>query len=649
MFQDYALFPHMNVAANVGYGLMVRHVGRQDIARRVAEALDLVQLGSFANRYPAQLSGGQRQRVALARAIICEPRLILLDEPLAALDVELRKQMQLFLKDIQREIKTTFLFVTHDQEEAIAIADRICVMNFGRILQLGTPREVYYRPQAEFVARFFGDNNLIEGVLAGAEGSFRRIDTALGPHPVRHRWPARSCRGSKRGAGLRRLPAGIRRPGQWRGGWRKRRAGEKNRAAGIIADVSFAGATTVALVNLEGRNGPVPARIKLASRVDGVALSPGGRRHHRLARGGMPAGAGVSLTAARERVAGLPLERLRAGAWPAALATISYGLPVAFILLPLAAFLTYSFFHVSGGTTYYDLTLLNYRRFFTDPIFLPVFWRTCLLCLEVSVLAIAFGYPVAFFLAGLKGRKKYALLMMLLVPLLMSYIIKIYAIRSILGGTGFLNRTLLALGIIDQPSTLFVYNLNAVLLTLTALLIPFAVLPIFLSLERIPRNLLEASADLGASDWQTFGRVILPLSLPGTITAATFVFVLAIGDFLTPQMVGGHQRLHLRAHRLQPVRHRLQLAVRCRSLGHPGGGGDPRHRDRRALRRPGAGTQMIRSRIAMAALALVTGLVFVILYGPIFVPIVSSFFEVKQGSVDLEPCHRLGLCGAGGQ
>ena len=122
VFQDYALFPHMTVAGNVGYGLMVRGKPRREIARKVSEALDLVQLGPLANRYPSQLSGGQRQRVALARAIICEPRLILLDEPLAALDIELRKQMQLFLKDIQREIRTTFLFVTHDQEEAIAIA-----------------------------------------------------------------------------------------------------------------------------------------------------------------------------------------------------------------------------------------------------------------------------------------------------------------------------------------------------------------------------------------------------------------------------------------------------------------------------------------------------------------------------------------------
>jgi spermidine/putrescine transport system permease protein len=228
-----------------------------------------------------------------------------------------------------------------------------------------------------------------------------------------------------------------------------------------------------------------------------------------------------------------------AEAWRALMALLAYGLPIAFILVPLAAFLAYSFFSVSGTTIHYEPSLLNYRRFFTDPVFQPVFWRTCLLCLEVAMLAIGFGYPVAFFLAGLEGRRKYILLLLLMVPLLMSYVIKIYAIRSILGGNGFLNRGLFALGLIDRPLTIFVYNLNAVLLSLTALLIPFAVLPIFLSLERIPRNLLEASADLGASGLQTFARVILPLSLPGTVTAATFVFVLAIGDFLTPQMVGG--------------------------------------------------------------------------------------------------------------
>jgi spermidine/putrescine transport system permease protein len=220
-------------------------------------------------------------------------------------------------------------------------------------------------------------------------------------------------------------------------------------------------------------------------------------------------------------------------------ATAAYVLPVIFVLIPLATFFVYSFFSVQGVELVREPTLLNYRRFFADEIYLPVFLRTCRLCLEVAGLTILFGYPVAYLLAALRGRKKYVLLLLLLVPLLKSYIIKIYSIRSILGGTGFLNRFLLWAGVIDEPSMLFVYNLNAVLLTLAVLLLPFAILPIFLSLERIPRRLLEASSDLGGSGLQTFRLVILPLSLPGVIAAATFVFVLALGDFLTPQMVGG--------------------------------------------------------------------------------------------------------------
>lgn len=230
-------------------------------------------------------------------------------------------------------------------------------------------------------------------------------------------------------------------------------------------------------------------------------------------------------------------DRLRSAAW--ILTALAYGLPIIFILIPLISFLTYSFFWVEGTQLHFEFTLHNYLRIGTDEIYIPVLWRTCVLCLEVAALAILFSYPVAYFLANLEGYKKYVLLMLLLVPLLMSYVIKIYAIRSILGGTGFLNRFLMAIGLIQEPLTIFVYNLNAVLLTLTALLIPFAVLPIFLSLEKLPRNLLDASADLGASELQTFCRIILPLSLPGVAAAGSFVFILAIGDFLTPQMVGG--------------------------------------------------------------------------------------------------------------
>jgi spermidine/putrescine transport system ATP-binding protein len=142
----------------------------------------MVNMAEFGRRYPAQLSGGQRQRVALARALICEPKVLLLDEPLGALDAELRRQMQGFLKRLQREVATTFLFVTHDQEEAITMSDRICVMNRGRIEQIGDPAAIYYRPQSEFVATFFGENNLIAGRLEGAAGAgwTRSFATALG-------------------------------------------------------------------------------------------------------------------------------------------------------------------------------------------------------------------------------------------------------------------------------------------------------------------------------------------------------------------------------------------------------------------------------------------------------------------------------------
>ncbi|MDP9138836.1 MAG: ABC transporter ATP-binding protein [Pseudomonadota bacterium] len=180
VFQDYALFPHMTVAQNVGYGPLVQRRPAAAARQLIEETLAIVGLSGLRTRYPAQLSGGQKQRVALARAIVCEPKVILLDEPLAALDAGLRRQMQLFLKQIQRRIRTTFVFVTHDQDEAIAMSDRIVVMSQGRIEQQGTPKDLYYRPQTRFVAGFFGDNNLIEGVLAEPGV----VTTALGRLPV---------------------------------------------------------------------------------------------------------------------------------------------------------------------------------------------------------------------------------------------------------------------------------------------------------------------------------------------------------------------------------------------------------------------------------------------------------------------------------
>jgi putative spermidine/putrescine transport system ATP-binding protein len=168
VFQDYALFPHMNVLGNVEYGLRVTKVPRQERRERAREALRAVRLEGFERRSPAQLSGGQRQRVALARALVKRPTVLLLDEPLGALDLKLREQMQVELKEIQRRVGITFVFVTHDQEEALTMSDRIVVFDRGRIQQVGTPAEVYERPATEFVAGFVGTSNLLRGEAARA-------------------------------------------------------------------------------------------------------------------------------------------------------------------------------------------------------------------------------------------------------------------------------------------------------------------------------------------------------------------------------------------------------------------------------------------------------------------------------------------------
>jgi putative spermidine/putrescine transport system ATP-binding protein len=179
VFQDYALFPHMTVLENVGYGPRVKGVDRAQRDARAKEMLELVQLGALGDRRPAQLSGGQRQRVALARALINRPKVLLLDEPLGALDLKLREEMQIELKSLQKKLGITFVYVTHDQGEALSMADRVAVFNRGKIEQLAAPRELYVRPRTEFVARFVGSANVANASLA------RKLDSAATPFAIR--------------------------------------------------------------------------------------------------------------------------------------------------------------------------------------------------------------------------------------------------------------------------------------------------------------------------------------------------------------------------------------------------------------------------------------------------------------------------------
>ncbi|NJR50789.1 MAG: ABC transporter ATP-binding protein [Leptolyngbyaceae cyanobacterium CSU_1_3] len=180
VFQSYALFSHMTVWENIAFGLRIKKRGKGEIHDRVQEALKLVKMESFANRFPSQMSGGQQQRVALARALVNRPTVLLLDEPLGALDLKLRKEMQVELSNLHHELGLTFVMVTHDQEEALSLSDRIAVMHEGKVEQVGTPSQIYDRPQSAFVADFIGDTNLFRGKIEGAHPAMLWIRTASG-------------------------------------------------------------------------------------------------------------------------------------------------------------------------------------------------------------------------------------------------------------------------------------------------------------------------------------------------------------------------------------------------------------------------------------------------------------------------------------
>jgi len=252
VFQSYALFPHLSVFDNVAFGLRRQGVQRDQIRRRVREMLELVGLAGFGDRKPSQLSGGQQQRVALARALVCKPQVLLLDEPLGALDLKLRKQMQLFLKQLQHEIGITFIHVTHDQEEAMTMADTIAVMNGGRIEQLGTPDELYEKPATAFVAGFLGVSNLLHGTIVGDD--MVKLDSGADVRVT----------GSAIGGRTGRVAVGVRPE--------KIRLGPEgaNAFSGTVAETAYVGVSTQYVVDTEP--GKVTVYVQNAQRGAAVAV-----------------------------------------------------------------------------------------------------------------------------------------------------------------------------------------------------------------------------------------------------------------------------------------------------------------------------------------------------------------------------------------
>ena len=482
----------------------MKRVPKKERASRVDQALEMVQLSQLGARSPRQLSGGQQQRVALARALVNRPRVLLLDEPLGALDLKLRKGMQLELKHLQTSLGITFVYVTHDQEEALTMSDRIVLMRQGRIAQVGAPRDLYDRPASRYVADFIGETNLLGGTVVesrNGEAALRiGVDVLRGisdgvletgheawlavrPEAIAVRPPEGLGRrqrrvGDSEGSGLRRLgDPGARDPHVGTAD-RRARAGRHQRP--------------------RGRGGPARVVYGTESLCPGVRHGPSLRRR-------CPSGSSPSCSSSRMFCCSC----IRSGVSRVGRSRTS-----------------------SHSRTTAD---------FSAPISIPTrsSFRLASRC-RVTLFSLLLAYPLAYLLAFKVRRHKQLMYMAVIIPLWVSYLVRAYAWKIILGQEGILNGLLQAAGLIDHPLTFLLYSRWAVILALTHIYTPFTLMPIYAVLEAIPPALKEASQDLYASRWQTFLRVILPLSLPGVLAGSTFAFVLSMGDFLAPQLLGGN-------------------------------------------------------------------------------------------------------------
>ena len=521
VFQDFALFPNLTVWDNVAFGLRLRinrgRVTQEEIKARVGRYLETVMLSSHARKMPHQLSGGQRQRVSLARALVTDPPVVLFDEPLGSLDASMRKSMQLELKRLHRELRKTFIYVTHDQEEAMGLSDRVAVLQDGRLLQIAPPDDIYFRPNSAEVARFVGAANVLEGVVESS-GDGVAVVRLAGDARV-------EARDNAAGVAVGDPVTVMLRAEQLR----MARAGTAA-AGGIAARVTerlFLGDKVRYELRLPGSDTRLTA-------LDTGDRRPAARPHHRpvTARRGPGMSAGT-LAMGRDRRQ-LLLWLVPPLLWFAVFMVIPYCL---------------LFYYSLGSTDYMTFkpgfSLANLARVFQTEPYLSVLLKSARIGAMTAIGATILAYPVAFCLAfhTRSARSKFIIYLLVIVPWWAAYLVKAYAWKTILGTSGILNALLLNLHLINEPLTLFLYNPFSVVLTLVYIFTPFSILSIYAQLERIPTSMLEASSNLGATTFETLTKLVIPLSLPGVVAGAIITFALATGDFIAPALVGGPDAL----------------------------------------------------------------------------------------------------------
>jgi spermidine/putrescine transport system ATP-binding protein len=493
VFQKYALFPHLDVYENVAFGLRIAKLSEDEIDQRVTEMLGTVSLLGFEDRRVNSLSGGQQQRVAIARALVNRPQVLLLDEPLGALDLRLRKDMQNELKRIQQQTGITFIYVTHDQEEALTMSDTVVVMNQGVIQQIGTPVDIYNEPVNRFVADFIGESNIIEAVMPHDREvvfdgvSFPCVDEGFAPNEE---------------VDLVIRPEDI----------RITTNPDEGQLQGTVTSVVFKGVHYEMLIETDHREFLVQRTVSF----------PEGSRVGMVVQ---PADIQVMKRRGAEMKARMRLLSLPYGAWL-----------VVFVTLPLVLVLLYG---ITSGDIHdvstWRFTLENFARF-GEPIYIKVMVDSLWLAVVSTLVCLVLGYPVAMIIARTNLRYRNRLLILFVVPMWMNFLLRTYAWMSLLSPNGLINRFLEALSL---PKLTIMPGQGAVLLGMVYNFLPFMVLPIYTSLSKLDVNLLQAAADLGANRFLTFWKVIFPLSIPGIVSGITMVFMPAVSTFVISSLLGG--------------------------------------------------------------------------------------------------------------
>ncbi|GAA8844344.1 hypothetical protein DUHN55_11620 [Helicobacter pylori] len=546
VFQSYALFPHLSIRDNVAFGPKRR--GESDAARLAEEALELVQMGHLAERRPAQLSGGQQQRVALARAIVNRPEVLLLDEPLGALDLKLRRQMQVELKRIQTEVGLTFIHVTHDQEEAMTMADTVAVMNSGRIEQMGAPEELYDLPGTAFVAGFVGQSNLVSATVTGTDGDHLVADAAgttvrvprsraavtegrvlFGVRPEKVRLAALPSPAVRR---QRRARDGRRRL-LHRGRDAVPRHGALGRAVvGLRAEPRRRAAVHPARRRGVAVVGPRACLRRRRRRPAGGDGGPGLRRHGgdvvTTATASGPPSPATDPDVVEDR-------RSRRIAYLLLLPGVLW--LVVFFVVPVVQLFTVSLqsdYPGVPGYYYRDVNFGNYVDALVE--FWPHMLRSLLFGALATFFAFVLAYPLAYAMAFKAGRWRPVMLICVIAPFFTSFILRTIAWRQILADDGIVVSVLTTL--LMLPGGRITETWVAVVAGLTYNFLPFMVLPIYASLERADPRVIEAGGDLYANGMTTFARVTLPMSMPGVLAGTLLTFIPASGDYVNAELLG---------------------------------------------------------------------------------------------------------------